>query len=297
MRFGIMAMQIGALIPSDVAPAHIPAHVANFDHAALVRQLHNYGFNPVELGGDLVMFMPHVYGPPAIEGLAALQAETGVRYTVHLPLWSVEPSALLEPVRLGSVQSMVQIVRATQPLDVEAYVVHATGSLAAEFYRMALPEMGRYVILKQFQGRALESLKALVGETGAPSRKFAVETIEFPLELTMELAETLDLSYCLDTGHVLSGFSGPVDLFDAVDRLLPRLANVHLHDSPRWAPGTDIVYGKDHQALGHGDLDVARLLDRLHHAGYGGPLVFELKVPEALASFEIVRQLRPEYLP
>ncbi len=297
MRFGIMAMQIGALIPTDVAPAQIPAHITGFDHAALVRRLHGYGFNPVELGGDLVMFMPHTYAPPAIEKLAALQAETGVKYTVHLPLWSIEPSALLEPVRLGSVASMVQVVRATQPLDVEAYVVHATGSLAAEFYRMALPEVGRFVILKLFQGRALESLKMLAGETGVAPRKFAVETIEFPFELTMELVEALDLSYCLDTGHVLSGFSGAIDLFDAVDRLLPRLANIHLHDSPHWMPGTDIVYGKDHQALGSGDLDLGRFLDHLHRSGYGGPLVFELTVPEAMASLEVVRRVRPEYMP
>ncbi len=296
MRFGIMAMQIGALIPADVAPSQIPAHVTGFDHAALVRKLYGYGFNPVELGGDLVMFMPHTYEPPAIEALAALQAETGVRYTVHLPLWSVEPSALLEPVRKGSVASLVQVLNATLPLDVEAYVVHATGSLAAEFYRMALPETARYVILKQFQGRALESLKALLGETGVAPRKLAVETIEFPLEMTMELVEGLGLSYTLDTGHVLSGFSGPVDLFDAVDKLLPRLANVHLHDSPRWEPGHDIVYGKDHQALGLGDLDLGRFLDRLHAGGYKGPLVFELTVPEAVASLEAVRRVRPEYL-
>ena len=94
MRFGIMALQIGALIPPDIAPGQIPAHVAGFDHAALVRRLHSDGFDPVELGGDLVMFMPHTYAPAAIERLAALKAETGVTYTVHLPLWTVEPSAL-----------------------------------------------------------------------------------------------------------------------------------------------------------------------------------------------------------
>jgi sugar phosphate isomerase/epimerase len=296
MRFGIMAMQIGALIPSDVAPSQIAAHVAGFNHAALVERLHGYGFDPVELGGDLVMFMPHTYAEPAIEKLAALQADTGLRYTVHLPLWSVEPAALLEPVRAGSVQALAHVLKATLPLDVEAYVIHSTGALAAEFYRKRLPEGAHWVILKQFQGRALESLKALLGETGVSPRKLAVETIEFPLELTMELVEGLDLSYCLDTGHVLSGFSGPIDLFDAVKKLLPRLANVHLHDSPRWVAGTPIVYGQDHQALGRGALDLGRFLDRLHEGGYAGPLVFELTVPEALASLEVVRQVRPEYI-
>ena len=296
MRFGIMALQIGALIPSGVAPDAIPAHVAGFDNAALVRRLYEHGFNPIELGGDLVMFMPHTYAPPAIEKLAELQAETGLRYTVHLPLWSVEPSALLEPVRAGSVAAMAHVLKATLPLDVEAYVVHSTGQLAAEFYRMPLPDMARWAILKQFQGRALESLKALLGETGVDPRKLAVETIEFPLELMMELVEGLGLSYCLDTGHILSGFSGPVDVFETLDKLLPRLVSVHLQDAPKWMPGMDIVYGKDHQALGKGDLDVGRLLDQLHGAGYGGPLVLELTVPEALASLETVRRLRPQYL-
>lgn len=296
MRFGIMAMQLGALLPPGLDPAQAPAHVAGFDHAALARELYGRGFNPVELGGDLVLFMPHTYAPAAIERLAAFRAETGITYTVHLPLWSVEPSTLLTPVRQGSVQALVDIVRATRPLAPEAYVVHATGALAAEFYRMRLPEAARDLILRQFQARALESLRTVLAETGLPSRQLAVETIEFPFELTLELADVLDLSLCLDTGHVLSGFAGPIDLFDALERMLPRLIEVHLHDSPRWTPGSAISYGLDHQALGRGDLDLGRLLDRLAAASFAGPLVFELTVPEALASLAVVRQVRPAYV-
>lgn len=291
MRFGIMAMQLAALIPPDLDPARLPAHVSGFDHAALVESLHGHGFDPIELGGDLAMFMPHTYAAPAIEKLAALKAARGLGYTVHLPLWSVEPSTLLTPVRTGSVQAMVEIIRATLPLDPEVYVLHATGALAAEFYRMRLPETGRALILRQFQARASESVRALLAETGLPSRKLAVETVEFPFELTLELAEALDLSVCLDTGHVLSGFSGPIDLFDALEAMLPRLAEVHLHDSPCWIPGTPLRYGEDHQALGKGDLDPGRLLNRLAKADFKGPLVFELTVPEAVASLEVVRRL------
>jgi sugar phosphate isomerase/epimerase len=293
MRFGIMAMQLGALIPADLTPAAVPAHIAGFDHAKLVRDLHSRGFDPVELGGDLSLFMPHTFAPPAIEKLAALKAETGLSYTVHLALWSAEPSTLLEPVRLGTVQAMIDGIRATLPLDPEVYVMHATGALAAEFYRMRLPETARALILRQFQARAMESLRVILAETGIPSRKLAIETIEFPFELTLEMAEALNLSMCLDTGHVLSGFSGPIDLFDAVEKMLPRLAEVHLHDSPRWTPGTSIAYGQDHQALGQGDLDLGRLLDRLDAAGFAGPLVLELTVPEALSSLQTIRDARP----
>ena len=171
-------------------------------------------------------------------------------------------------------------------------MLHATGALAAEFYRMRLPELARAVILRQFKSHARESIQAILAETGIPSRRLAVETIEFPFDLTLELAEELDLSVCLDTGHVLVGFSGPIDLFDALERCLPRLAEVHFHDGPWQGPNQVIGYGKDHQALGKGDLDVARFLGRLAAAGFTGPLVFELTVPEAEASLEVIRKTK-----
>jgi sugar phosphate isomerase/epimerase len=124
----------------------------------------------------------------------------------------------------------------------------------------------------------------------------AIETVEFPFDLTLALAEELDLSLCLDTGHVLVGFSGPVDLFEALERCLPRLGEIHLHDGPWQGPEREIRYGLDHAPLGAGDLDVGRLLDRLAEAGFTGPIIFELTVEEALASLEVIRALRPELL-
>jgi len=236
MRFGIMAMQTGALLPAGLSPQEVMAHVASFDHVGHIRRLAAQGFNPIELGGDMSLFFPNAFAPPAIERLAALKAEAGIGYTVHLPLWSVEPSTPLSPVREGSVRAVVECIRATLPLAPEVYVLHATGALAAEFYRMRLPDLARSLILKQFENGARESLKTILAETGIRSRQLAVETIEFPFDLTLELAEELDLSICFDTGHVLVGFSGPVCLFDALERCLPRLAEVHLHDGPWQGP-------------------------------------------------------------
>ncbi len=287
MRLGIMAMQIGALLPSGV---ELQAHAASFDHAGLIRRLHGFGFNPIELGGDLSLFIPHAFAAPSIASLAALKQESSVTYTVHLPLWSVEPSTPLMPVRLGSVEAVTGIIRATRLLEPEVYVLHATGALAAEFYQMRLPARAKEVLLRGFQAGARASIRQILAETGIASRNLAIETIEFPFDLTMELAEEFDLSICLDTGHVLSGFPGRSDLFGVLERVLPRLAEVHLHDSPQWSPGAPIVYGKDHQALGKGDLDVGRLLARLEEAGWNGPIIFELTVEEALASREYLFQ-------
>jgi len=297
MRFGIMAMQIDALVPSDLPLEKVMEHVGSFDHSALVRLLADLRFDLVELGGDLSLFMPQTYAPESIDRLQALKDERGLSYTVHLPLWSVEPSTPLTPVREGSVQALVEIIQATRPLAPERYVCHATGALAAEFYRMRLPELARTLLLQQFQNGARESIKTILSETGIDSRLLAIETIEFPFDLTHSLAEELDLSICFDTGHILVGFSGPVDFFETLERCLPRLGEVHLHDGPWQGLERKIGYGKDHQTLGQGDLDLPRFLDRLHQANYSGPIVFELRTDQALASLEVIRSMRPQYLP
>jgi sugar phosphate isomerase/epimerase len=182
------------------------------------------------------------------------------------------------------VDAILDVIEAVQPLDPEVYVLHATGALAAEFYRMKLPQTAKSLALKQFQGGAIHSIKTLLEETRLPSRKLAVETIEFPLELTLEIADLLDLSICLDTGHVLAGFSGAVNFDDALDICLPRLAEIHLHDSPDYMRTGRLAYGKDHQALGSGDLNAGRLIKRLEKQNFDGPVIFELSVENAQKS-------------
>lgn len=297
MRFGINTLQRETLFPTGLAPADELAHLATINHASLARTLHAQGFNPIELSADLAAFLPHTLQPPAIEELQQLKQGSDISYTVHLPLWSVEPSTPLAPVRLGSHRALIDAVHATEPLDPEVYVLHATGALAAEFYRMELPTLARTLVLQQFQMQARQSLQAILEETGMPGRRLAIETIEFPFDLTLELADDLDLSICLDTGHVLVGFSGPVELFDALEQCLPRLAEIHLHDGPWQGPECNIGYGQDHQPLGSGDLDVARLLDRLTAAGFAGPLIFELTQTQALESLALIQALRPGVVP
>ena len=78
MRFGIMAMQIDSLIPAEarlLPPDQAIARILGFDHSGLVRQLASQGFDPIELGGDLSMLLPHTYSAAAIEKLAEVKAE------------------------------------------------------------------------------------------------------------------------------------------------------------------------------------------------------------------------------
>jgi endonuclease IV len=199
-------------------------------------------------------------------------------------------------VRQGSVDALLETIRRTRTLEPAFYVFHATGALAAEFYRMDLPASAHAFLLRQFQSNARASVESILAASDLPSSQLAVETVEFPLDLTLELAQEYDLSICFDTGHVLAGFSGEVDFFDALERCLPRLGEVHLHDSPHWRPDEPPLYGQDHKALGQGDLDLSRLLGRLDCAGFQGPIILEMTVDEALASLRQIESVRPDLL-
>ena len=296
MRFGVMTIQLSELLPHDGNPQKLRKSLGGFDQAAMAHKLWDLGFNPIELSGDLGLFLPQSFDEPTIDAMRVLKDEKAISYTVHLPLWSVETSTPLIPVRQGSVQAVIDSVLATKKLDPEVYILHATGALAAEFYQMNLPDIVRLYLLRQFQQGAMESIRTILQQTGIPSRKLAIETIEFPFELTLEIAELLDLSLCLDVGHILSGFSGPLDLYEVITKCLPRLAEVHLHDAVDAAAKGEVIYGQDHQVLGTRDLDTARFLDILNAAKYTGPIILELPVQQALASLAEIRRLRPEYI-
>ena len=107
-----------------------------------MKGLADKGFNPIELGGDLSMFLPPAFSPTSVVKLAALKAD-GLSYTLHLPLWSVEPSTPLSPVRRGSVEALVQTIQVTRPIEPEVVVLHATGALAAEFTNMKISELAK----------------------------------------------------------------------------------------------------------------------------------------------------------
>jgi len=279
-----MEMQLDRLIPSGVPPNKVMDHILNFDRGPLVKGIAQAGFPVIELGGDLALFFPSAYQNNNIQRLADIKQALGLNYTIHLPLWSVEPSTPLEPVRKGSVDAIISTINAVSTLEPEVYVLHATGALAAEFYRMNLPEMAKSLALKQFQGGATRSIQSILEETGLPPRKLAIETIEFPFDLFLEMAEQLDVSICLDTGHILAGFSGPISIDGALTACLPRLAEVHLDDSPDFLQTHQLGYGQDHQPLGTGALDVEFFLNQLNKAGFDGPIIFELTVTEAQAS-------------
>jgi len=67
VRFGIKALQREVIIPPDLSIEHISVHLGSFDYSQLVRSLAETGFKTIELGGDLILFLPSALQPKAIE--------------------------------------------------------------------------------------------------------------------------------------------------------------------------------------------------------------------------------------
>ena len=102
MRFGVKSAQTSAMLPKDRVPADIQKYIAEFDYVRLAESVAARGFNLLELGGDVALFFPQSFSPTSIERLLELKHRRKLSYTVHLPLWSVEPSTPQPAVRAGS---------------------------------------------------------------------------------------------------------------------------------------------------------------------------------------------------
>jgi len=244
------------------------------------------GFKHIEITGDLIYVLPGILSPEIIQYLVKIKEETGITFSIHLPLWAVEPAAFLPHIRKASIEAFVECIELTKPLDPLCWVIHPTGTLTVEFMNMNLPPFARDLMMQRFTEHAAEAIKQIIKKTGIPSRKIAVENIEYPFSLMHQVIEKLDLSICFDTGHLLAGYSGEIGVIDFIETYYDRIVELHLHDgrNPKI----------DHKTLGEYDLPVRELLLKLIERNFKGPLIYELNFEEALKSMEYVKTHVPE---
>ena len=293
MRFGITALDWSTVMSQLFSKGSLD--FSQFDFAEIMRITHNQGFSLMELTLDIGYVLPGALSENQIARLLAVKEELDLTYTAHLPLWSIEPSSPNEFIREASVDCLVDAIKIVRSLDPEVYVMHNAGWLGAEFGEFDVTPQYKPYLFEVLGGLAEQSIKELLQHTGLPPRKIALESIEFPFEYTWRLAERLDTTICLDTGHVLSGQSGSTDLLDFVDRYHSRLSEVHLHDGAvRPVEGKRFPYF-DHKVLGKGDMPIAKFLTALDECGFEGPVIFELNREDALESLKVIRKLLPDF--
>lgn len=246
------------------------------------------GFTHIEITGDLPYALPMILTRDEINKIVELKKEKNLTFSVHLPLWAMEPAAFSHHIREGSIKSFVECIELTKPLDPICWVIHPTGTLTVEFMHMGLPEIAQGFLLQQFLTTASEAISQLVEQTNIPSRKIAVENIEFPFEMMEETIKELDLSICFDTGHLLAGYSGEIKTMEFIEKYFDRIIELHLHDG---------AFPKiDHKPLGKHELPVKELLSFLDKKNFSGPLVYELTLDEAIESMKYIKKILPEVI-
>ena len=286
MKFGILTLQKDGADQnfSNISLLN-PASV--IDPVKYVRHALKSGFRNFEITYDINTMVPGIFGEQKIKELKELKDKHNLTYSVHLPLWSVELACPHPYIRNAGVNLTVDAINTMEALEPETYVLHATGALVAEFLRMDLPSIVNGFLARHMLKFSSEAIEQILSSTGIHSRKIAIECIEFPFELMDDMIKKMDLSVCLDVGHILAGFSGKISIERFIDKYFDRISEIHLHDAYKKQNGEkyDIA---DHLPLGHGSLNYVRLINELYTRGYDKRIIFELGLKESLESMKVL---------
>ena len=187
--------------------------------------------------------------------LRRLAAENALSYTVHLPL-DARLGERDERERRRSVEKCLAVAERVREVEPLAWTVHfdadGPGRAApadARAWRAALERSARELL-----------------DSGIEPRRLCVETLGYPFEAVEDVVAELDLSVCLDVGHLLM-YGHSLEAY--LVRYLPRCRVVHLHG---------VIDGQDHGDLSGLPRNDLALLVALLCAGEGDARVVTLEV-------------------
>lgn len=259
LKFGTTTIALAGWLPGDGDPR-------GRRMKAVRKIVEGYRLPAVELTLDLAALYPQFFDEEFYRGLAKYQQQKGFTCSVHLPFLWVDIASLNEILRKASVETLLQAVELTRPLEVWSYVLHPWGPISAQALgalRRGQEGLPAEAILLGQARRSLEELGEAVDLS-----KVCLETVESTeFEVALPLVEGMGTSICLDTGHL--AVNG--DVLDFLFHHGERVRVVHLHDV-RQGPGGR---HRDHLPLGEGDLDYAVVIERLQGMHFEGVVILE----------------------
>jgi len=155
--------------------------------------------------------------PGEVEALAAVARDTGVGYSVHLPL-DIFLGSVSKDVRKKGVDAIMRIVDATAVLHPRTHIVH----LECEADQKA---SGKIV---PWQDNCRLSLEA-IAKSSLSKDRLAVENLDYPFDWVSPLIADFGLKACIDVGHLVMEGIDPAVFLKAN---LHRAAMVHLYGNP-----------------------------------------------------------------
>lgn len=187
---------------------------------------------------ELLLFESgHLPDSTEVYRLQMLADDQDISYNVHLPM-DIRLGAVDTDQRHRSVSAVAQTIERVAPLAATTYTLHLTVDDMVQ----------TSADLKAWHSYCMESLEDLMQRTAIPSRCLSVETLDFNPQWLVDIVEPMDLSICIDIGHLLRfGY----DLASVIDLFQQRTTAYHLH-------GVD--GGKDHLSLARLETDAANTL-------------------------------------
>lgn len=152
--------------------------------------------------------------PALIRELRSLAVAQDISYNVHLPtdLFPAHP----DPVeRHYAAETLKQMLHCLAPLDPTTFTLHVNPN----------PNTCQQISLPRFQQYATETLEGVLS-SGLPCRKISVENVADQLEKADPVIRELDLSVCMDVGHLMAC---NFDVAKFYRRWKDRISIVHLH--------------------------------------------------------------------
>lgn len=281
MKFGITPINIDIIDDSF--------DFTNFKFPLLVEKAINAGYEHVEISMDLEYVLPGSISRRVIKELLKIKDGQGITYSIHLPIWSIELASPNAIIRDASCKCIIESMKRTAPLEPMAYVLHLTGSLAAEVSKINLAPNLKDIVVGLMNRFVSNSVEKILKNTDILPEKIAVENVEFPFDATRKIIDKYNLSICFDTGHQLVGFSGSDTVHEFLKKHVDKIIEYHLNDGKIMQNGRP----NDHIALGDGNFPMD-ILGIIKKRGFNCPIVFELTFADAQKSLQRIKQHYPD---
>ena len=146
--------------------------------------------------------------------LGRLAAEFDISYNAHLPT-DVSISAPDSAGQKEAVATMIRTIERVQPLDPSALILHVP-------YDGAFDDEDDK---RNWQDRVYHNLVKILSVV-ENNKIIAIETLDYPMELLEEIIIELDLSICLDLGHLMVY---DYDIVEEFNKFAEKTSVLHVH--------------------------------------------------------------------
>jgi len=288
MRFGISPFTLELMI-NEVLKKKGLEGLSDFQFSKIIKGVAKAGFKHCEISLDVFQVFPIRTIDAEIKKLIEIKEKYDITYSAHFPFLTIELASPNKFIREGSVKSIIDAYNSFIELEdnIEVFVLHPTGEFIADAMDFIMDPEIYPLATSLFIDFSIQSIKEIIKKTGIDRNKIAVENLEFPFEATIKIVKQIKTKLCIDTAHILAGFSGDCDLMEITEKYLDITSEIHLQDYDAKNKFSD------HSALGTGRDFPPDFLKLIHSKNFEGPVVFELPREDIITSLNYIKKQTP----